>query len=133
MKGASPQDAGQWSCEVGSQYPVPWTLVGDIDIKVDTVTDTTEASFSGVIQANTTLLAICIVVFVIFLSILLCVAVMFGRSQLQKRNFETRKKSSENLTVSEDENQKDDSKSYGDNAFLRRVLPHIIKFPLQKE
>ena len=131
MRGASPQDAGQWSCEVGSQYPTPWTLIGDIHIKVDT--DTTEASFTGVIQANTTLLAICIVVFVIFLSILLCVAVMFGRSQLQKRNFETRKKSSENLTAVEDDNHKEDSKLNGDNAFLRRVLPHIIKFPLHKE
>ena len=35
-------------------------------------------------QANTTLLVVCVVVFTIFLSLLLGVAVMFGRSRLDK-------------------------------------------------
>ena len=78
-----------------------WALEGELTIQVDTA-DTLEsrAGGPGVVQvgdthhsvylasdpaqANTTLLVVCVLVFTIFLSLLLGVAVMFGRSRLDK-------------------------------------------------
>ena len=88
---------------------------------------------SGIIQANKTLLVICIVVFVIFLSILFCVVFLFGRSKLQKRNFITREKkisSNTKAVIIKEENKLPPIP--GDFAFVKRVLPHIIKFPTKE-
>ena len=141
VKGAKHEDEGHWRCEVGTRRTSdydrhqPWTMLGDIHIQVLQHNETStsglfeelveEEGFAGVIKANTTLLVICIVVFVIFLSILLCVVIMFGRSRLHKSNFFARKKPETN----EDEMLKEETKTSGDFSFLRKVMPHIIKFP----
>ena len=83
--------------------------------------------FTGIIKANTTLLVICVVVFAIFLSILLCVVIMFGKSRLNKRNFFARRKPEQ---IEEEIIRGDETKnSSGELSFIQKVLPHIIKFP----
>ena len=78
-----------------------------------------------VFQANTTLLAICVVVFLIFLTILLVVAIFFGRSRIAKNQ----KGKTFKGGVAE-KNIQIEAKSSGEFTLLRKkVLPHIIRFP----
>ena len=132
VKGAKPRDSGRWSCEVGSNSPpraLParmgrWALVGELDIEVQEAANLLEGrreTLTGAIQASTTLLVICVVVFCIFLSILVSVVIMYGRSRLRQRSAGTRE-----AILREEPRQ---AGTAGD--FLRRVLPHIIKFPIR--
>ena len=131
MKGAKSRDSGRWSCEVGANTQSPthqgrtghWALEGEIDIEVRpavTVLEETSDTLTGAIQANTTLLVICVVVFCIFLSILISVVIMYGRSRLRQRVPRT----TDSILI------KEEPKLAGD--FIRRVLPHIIKFPIKE-
>ena len=71
------------------------------------------------------MLVICVVVFLIFLTILLAVAIFFGRSRIAKSQ---KKKSSKGNIV--DSGIQIEAKSSGEFTLLRKkVLPHIIKFP----
>ena len=122
MKGAKPRDSGRWSCEVGSRKG-RWALVGEINIEVTQPARLLEESretLTGAIQASTTLLVICVVVFCIFLSILISVVIMYGRTKLRQRSAQTR----EAILI------KEEPRLSGD--FIRRVLPHIIKFPIRE-
>jgi len=147
IDGAMKKDEGLWSCEIGTievrrgQRSVsPWTLVGDINIEVkrkssseknSTDRNKTTESLTGIIKANTTLLVICIVVFVLFLSILLCVVIMFGKSRLQKTSG-TRLQPSRSLTGPDEAEATKDTRNYTDFTFIRKVLPHIIQFPTKE-
>ena len=124
VRGARPSDAGRWSCEVGTKIRSRWALAGEINIEVQqtgsTDTDTAEEesdTITSVIQANTTLLVICVVVFILFMMILLGVVIMFGRSRLSSRQ------QREAILRKEEQRLPRD--------FIRRVLPHIIKFPIK--
>jgi len=124
VRGARPSDAGRWSCEVGTKIRSRWALAGEINIEVQqivsTETDTAEEesdTITSVIQANTTLLVICVVVFILFMMILLGVVIMFGRSRLSSRQ------QREAILRKEEQRLPRD--------FIRRVLPHIIKFPIK--
>jgi len=145
VKGALKQDEGKWSCEIGTRrssternsLTLPWALEGNINIEIKNSSTfqeiSVDESFTGIIQANKTLLVICIVVFVIFLSILFCVVFLVGRSKLQKRNFITREKkisSNTEADIIKEENKLPPIP--GDFAFIKRVLPHIIKFPTKE-
>ena len=69
------------------------------------------------------MLVICVVVFMIFLTILLAVAIFFGRSRIAK--VQKKKSSKGNI-----EDGQIEAKSSGEFTLLRKsVLPHIIKFP----
>lgn len=134
VMGAKPRDSGRWSCEVGSNSgprapPAKmghWALVGELDIEVQEAAKLLEGrreTLTGAIQASTTLLVICVVVFCIFLSILVSVVIMYGRSRLRQRSAGTR----EAILREEEPRQ---AGTAGD--FLKRVLPHIIKFPIRE-
>ena len=126
VQGATARDSGRWTCEVGTRTSTqtqygrlgPWALAGEIDIEVNQ--QMKSETLTGVIQANTTLLVICVVVFCIFLTILISVVILFGRSRLRQRESQTR----ENILI------KEEPRLAGD--FIRRVLPHIIKFPVKE-
>jgi len=137
VRGARPSDAGRWSCEVGTKIRSRWALAGEINIEVqqlgstDTDTDTDTAgeesdTITSVIQANTTLLVICVVVFVLFMMILMGVVIMFGRSRLSQKppdsSLSSRQQREAILRKEEQRLPRD---------FIRRVLPHIIKFPIK--
>ena len=71
------------------------------------------------------MLVICVVVFLIFLTILLAVAIFFGRSRIAK----SQKKKSSKGNIG-DAGIQIEAKSSGEFTLLRKkVLPHIIKFP----
>jgi len=132
VKGAKPRDAGRWSCEVGSKIRSLWALAGEIDIEVQQVGEQQQAeeqsdTITSVIQANTTLLVICVLVFSVFMAILLCVVLMYGRTKLSQ------KPPSSSSSSSRDQRKeiliKEEPRLPRD--FIRRVLPHIIKFPMK--
>ena len=134
VRGARPTDAGRWSCEVGTKIRSRWALAGEINIEVQQIvstddTDTAEEesdTITSVIQANTTLLVICVVVFIVFMMILMGVVIMFGRSRLSQRgpdsSISSRQQREAILRKEEQRLPRD---------FIRRVLPHIIKFPIK--
>ena len=132
MKGAKSRDAGRWSCEVGSKIRSQWALAGEIHIEVQQVGEQQQAgeqsdTITSVIQANTTLLVICVVVFSVFMAILLCVVLMYGRTKLSQKPPNSSSTSSrhqrEEILIKEEPRLPRD--------FIRRVLPHIIKFPVK--
>ena len=126
VKGAQPRDAGRWSCEVGSKIRSQWALAGEIHIEVQQGGETSDP-LTSVIQANTTLLVICVVVFVVFMTILLCVVLMYGRTRLSQTPHTSNSPGShqarEEILIKEEPRLPRD--------FIRRVLPHIIKFPIK--
>ena len=134
VRGARPTDAGRWSCEVGTKIRSRWALAGEINIEVQQIvrtdTDTAEEesdTITSVIQANTTLLVICVVVFIVFMTILVGVVFMYGRSKLSQTPPDSSTSSvrhqREPILIREEQRIPRD--------FIRRVLPHIIKFPIR--
>ena len=138
VQGALPGDSGLWTCEVGGRGEGGmWAMAGEVAIRVvredqgerEGLTGAIQvmsahyphssgvfAVTQGVFQANTTLLAICVVVFLIFLTILLAVAIFFGRSRVSKN-------------PKKDKKIQIEAKSSGEFTLLRKkVLPHIIRF-----
>ena len=130
MKGAKARDAGRWSCEVGSKIRSQWALAGEIHIEVQQIGEKAEEeseTMTSVIQANTTLLVICVVVFIVFMAILCGVVAVYGRSRLSQKPPSSSSSSSghqrEEILIKEEPRLPRD--------FIRRVLPHIIKFPIK--
>ena len=136
VQGALPGDSGLWTCEVGGRGEGDmWAMAGEVAIRVVREDQGEREGLTGAIQvmsphypqvcavtqfvfqANTTLLALCVVVFLIFLTILLVVAIFFGRSRIAKNPRKDKKIQIE-------------AKSSGEFTLLRKkVLPHIIRFP----
>ena len=81
-------------------------------------------TITSVLQANTTLLVICVISVVVFMSILMCVVLMYGRGKLSQKPPNSGSPSSREEIL-----QKEEPRLPRD--FMRRVLPHIIKFPLK--
>ena len=79
-------------------------------------------------KANTALLVVCVLVFVVFVAILVSVVVLYGRRK-QKGNTE------DNVEVVVEDDDKaststlEDSKLKGEMSFMKNVFPHIMSFP----
>ena len=85
-----------------------------------------EATTYQEFQANTTLLVICVVVFLIFLTILLAVAIFFGKSRTAKGK---NKPFEENIDGSQIQVEAIKSSNVEFTLLRKKVLPHIINFP----
>ena len=135
VRGARPRDAGRWSCEVGAKLSSRrgrgrWALAGEIIIQIQQERERAgenSETIASVIQANTTLLVICVVVFIVFMTILVGVVFMYGRSKLSQTPPDSSTSSArhqrEPILIREEQRIPRD--------FIRRVLPHIIKFPIR--
>ena len=143
IKGAEEEDGGQWTCEVGSsssnsQERQPrWSQIGELQIHVipyrpfanETLPGSTSNTVTMTIsKANTALLVVCVLVFVVFVAILVSVVVLYGRRK-QKGNTE------DNVEVVVEDDDKaststlEDSKLKGEMSFMKNVFPHIMSFP----
>ena len=142
IKGAEEKDGGQWTCEIGSsssnsQERQPrWSQIGELNIHVIpnrlSVNETLPGSASNTVtmtmsRANTALLVVCVLVFLVFVAILVSVVVLYGRRK-QKENTED---DVEEVVEDGDKasTSSSDSKLKGEMSFMKNVFPHIMSFP----